>query len=210
MKVPSFTVEQTAQLMSVCYDKALIGIPGTKSCADLAEEYLGKYSDPHLAAKKFISAQIAKCTTSGFITSLGGVITLPVAIPANLASVWYVQMRMIATIATMGGFDPRDDEVQALAYTCLTGASIADVCKATGVKTANSSAKAIVNKIPGSLMKSINSKMGYRFITKAGDTGVVNLMKGVPVAGAIVGGGVDFASTIAIAKKACKLFLDKP
>ncbi len=110
----------------------------------------------------------------------------------------------------MGGFDPRDDEVQALAYTCLTGASIADVCKATGVKTANSSAKAIVNKIPGSLMKSINSKMGYRFITKAGDTGVVNLMKGVPVAGAIVGGGVDFASTIAIAKKACKLFLDKP
>ena len=35
----------------------------------------------------FISWQVAKCGTSGFLTGLGGLITLPVAIPANIASV---------------------------------------------------------------------------------------------------------------------------
>lgn len=208
MKVPSLSNEQANQLISACYDKALNGIPGSKSCTDLANEYLDKYADVHLAAKRFIVAQITKCTTSGFVTSLGGAITLPVAIPANLASVLYVQMRMIATIAAMGGFDPRDDEVQTLIYACLTGVSIADICKTAGIKAANSSAKVLVGKIPGSLIKTINAKMGYRFMTKAGNTGVINLMKAVPAAGGFVGGGVDFVSTRAIAKRACEVFLD--
>ena len=47
--------------------------------------------------------QNAKCATSGFIAGLGGSITLPVSIPANISSVLYIQIRMIAAIAYMGG-----------------------------------------------------------------------------------------------------------
>ncbi|WP_426759055.1 hypothetical protein ACPT8I_08075 [Lactiplantibacillus plantarum] len=43
-------------------------------------------------------------------------------------------------------------------------------------------------------------------ITKFGEKGVLNLGKMVPVLGAIVGGGVDFASTNVIAKATKKNF----
>ena len=52
-----------------------------------------------------------KCGTSGLVTGLGGLITLPVAIPANISSVMYVQMRTIACIAKMGGYDVTSDQV---------------------------------------------------------------------------------------------------
>ena len=35
------------------------------------------------AAKALIRGQLAKCSTSGFLTGLGGLITLPVAIPVR-------------------------------------------------------------------------------------------------------------------------------
>ena len=37
------------------------------------------------AAKALIRGQLAKCSTSGFLAGLGGLITLPVAIPANIS-----------------------------------------------------------------------------------------------------------------------------
>ena len=123
-----------SDILNNCYDAALKGIPKTKSCYDLATEYTLKYSTKEKAIDNFVKWQVRKCTTSGFLTSLGGVITLPVAVPANLASVWYVQLRMIATIATISGFNPSNDDVQTLAYICITGTSISKLCKEAGIK----------------------------------------------------------------------------
>lgn len=53
-----------------------------------------------------------KCTTSGFFTGFGGLITLPVALPANVTRILYVQMRMIASLAYMAGLNVHDDSVQ--------------------------------------------------------------------------------------------------
>ncbi len=64
------------------------------------------------AVTEMQKAQILKCTTSGFLTSLDGAITMPVAIPANVASVLYVQMRMIAATVYMMGYDLNSDQVQ--------------------------------------------------------------------------------------------------
>ena len=55
------------------------------------------------------------------MTSLGGFITLPVALPANVASVIYMQMQMIAAIARMGGYNLHDDRVKTLVIACLCG-----------------------------------------------------------------------------------------
>ena len=121
IEVPKITQEDMMELLDKCYDGAINGVKGSKSCEELAAEYLGKYGDPKVAAKKFIEWQVLKCSTSGFVTGLGGLITLPVAIPANIASVLYVQMRMIGTLAVMGGYDLHDDEVQTLVYVCLKG-----------------------------------------------------------------------------------------
>lgn len=208
MPMPEFSAEQIMSVLSQCYEKALNGLPTSKTAKQVADEYMRRYPDRDLAIKKLVDAQVLKCTTSGFLTSLGGFITLPVAIPANLASVMYVQLRMIASIAVIGGYDPSDDEVQTLAYACLAGMSAGDICKIAGVKAVNAIAtKAIIKKLPGALCIKINKAVGFRFITKAGEKGIINLTKVVPIVGGVFGGGVDYVGTKAIAKKAYNMFI---
>lgn len=115
-----FTQEQIMQLLDKMYEQCLHGIPKVSPpISELANNYLEKNDNVYSAASSFINYQIAKCTTSGFVTGLGGLITLPVTIPANISSVIYVQMRMIACIAYMGGYDINSDQVQTLVYACL-------------------------------------------------------------------------------------------
>lgn len=202
--------EQIMNILDTCYEKALQGIPNTKTCYDLASEYLRRYSTPENAVKEFINWQVAKCTTSGFLTSLGGLITLPITLPANLASVWYIQLRMIATIAIIGGYDPISDEVQTLAYICLTGSSVTKICREAGIQFTNKLTISMLKKMPGTMLTKINQKVGFRFITKFGSKGIVNLGKMVPIVGGVIGGSIDFVNTQIIAKKSYNVFiLDK-
>lgn len=204
------TQEQMSELLDKCYDAALNGIPKvSKSSDDLAQEYLDSYGSTEKAAKRFIANQIAKCTTSGFVTGFGGLLTLPVSVPANISSVIYVQMRMIAVLAYMGGYDTHEDDVQTLVYLCLVGTSITDLVKKTGIDVANKVTVNLLKKLPGSVLTSINQKVGFRLLTKFGTKGTINLVKVVPVAGALVGAGMDFAGTKAIADRAYDAFILK-
>lgn len=127
--------EKAGRILDTIYEKTLADIPKvSRPVDDLADDYIQKSDSLEKAAKKLATAQIAKCGTSGFIAGLGGLITLPVAIPANLSSVLYVQMRMIAAIAKIGGYDPKTDQVQTMAYICLTGSAASNIVKDAGIK----------------------------------------------------------------------------
>ena len=178
------TQEQIMDVMSKCYQAALDGLPGSKSCEELAQEYMDRYKASTIAAKELIKQQLLKCSVSGFITGFGGLLTLPVTVPANVVSVLYVQMRMIAALAAIGGYDVHSDEVQTLVYLCLVGSSLTDVVKSTGIKIANKVTTNMLKKLPGAVLTKINQKVGFRLLTKFGTKGAVNLVKVVPVAGA--------------------------
>ena len=202
------TQEDIMNLLDKLYDKSIQGIPKVSpAIQQLAEDYTAKSKDKESAAKSFINYQIAKCTTSGFVTGLGGLITLPVAIPANVSSVLYVQMRMIACLAYMGGYDTNSDQVQTLVYACLAGISLDQVVKQIGVKVGMKMANAMVKKIPGSVLTKINQKVGFRLLTKFGTKGVINIGKAIPFLGGVIGGGFDFVETKVIAKRAYKMFI---
>lgn len=200
---------QVSNLLADLYAKALDGIPGvSKSVEDLALDYLEKYDTREKAAKALINNQIAKCGTSGFLTGFGGIITLPVTIPANIANVLYVQIRMIAAIAWMGGFNIYSDQVQTMVYACLVGNSISNVMKQTGIKIGEKITTKTIEKIPGKVLTAINQKVGFRLLTKFGEKGAVNLVKLVPVAGGVIGGAFDAGSTKVIAANAYHLFIE--
>lgn len=202
------TQEEIMQLLDKLYYQATQGLAKVSPpISVLANDYLGKSSDVDTAAKKFVKYQIAKCTTSGFVTGLGGLITLPVAIPANIGSVMYVQMRMIACLAHMGGYDTRSDQVQTLVYACLAGISIDQVIKQAGIQFGTKLTMAMVRKIPGTVIVKINQKVGFRFVTKFGTKGVINIGKTIPVVGGMIGGGFDFVETKIIADRAYKMFI---
>lgn len=197
------------QLLNKLYEQSTQGIAKVSPpIEELAADYLQKNSDVDAAAKQFVNYQIAKCTTSGFVAGLGGLIMLPVALPANVGSVLYVQMRMIACLAYMGGFDTDSDQVQTLVYACLAGISIDQIIKQAGIQFGNKLAMAMVKKIPGEVLAKINQKVGFRLLTKFGTKGVINIGKAVPIIGGIISGGFDFAETKTIANRAYKMFIE--
>lgn len=210
MKKKKMETGKMIQVLDWAYEKSLNGIQGTLSSEELAEEYLRKNNwDAEKACDSLIKWQISKCATSGFITGLGGIITLPVAIPANISSVIYVQMRMIAAIAYMGGYDIKDDSVKSLVYICLTGKAATDIAKNVGIHLGTKLTTAAIQKISSATITKINQAVGFRLITKFGSKGVINLGKAVPLIGGIVGGGVDSISTNTIGSIAKKMFLEK-
>ena len=61
----------------------------------------------------------------------------------------------------------------------------------------------VIEQLPRSLLVKINEMVGFRLLTKAGEKGIINLTKIVPVVGGVIGGGVD-AITCRIVGKAAK------
>lgn len=159
------------------WDKSLNGIPGTGTAEELPESYLTENSSVENAIDELITCQCRKCGASGFMTGLGGLVTLPVAIPANISSVLYMQLRMIAAIAYMCHEDIHSDRVQTLAYLCLCGKAMGDVLKDAGIVCGKKFVAAQIKRLPGGIIKSINKAVGFRLITKFGSKGFINLGK---------------------------------
>lgn len=195
-------------LLDSLYSKSIQGIPLISSPIEkMSDDYLQHNASIEDAAKDMINKQVIKCTTSGFITNLGGVITLPVAIPANVGSVMYVQMRMIACAAYMVGYDVHTDQVQTLVYACLAGVSVMEVAKKAGIKIGQKGLENLIDKIPGKVLIAINQKVGFRMLTKFGETGAINIGKAIPVVGGVIGGGFDFIDTKFIGNRAYNQFI---
>ncbi len=206
-KKPVMTEEDIMKLLDSCYEKCLNGIPKVSpSVEKLANDYLKKHRTTEEACRAMLKNQIAKCTTSGVVTGFGGFITMPVAIPANVGSVIYVQMRMIACVAYMADYELDSDQTQTFIYSCLAGVAVNGLLKQAGIKIGVKFTNGLIKKIPGKVLTKINQKVGFRFITKFGTKGIVNLGKLLPGVGAIVGGGLDLVETKIIAERAYKWF----
>lgn len=206
MSKNTITQSKMMEVLDWSYEKAVNGLPGMETAQELGDNYLNRYDSTNEAIDKFIKWQQAKCATSGFLTGLGGIITLPVAIPANISSVIYIQVRMVAAIAHMRGFDLQDDQVRTLVYVALTGQAAADILKQAGIKLGTKMSTVLIRRIPFEVIKQINKAVGFRLVTKFGQTGVINLGKGIPLVGGIIGGTVDAVGTSAIGKTAKRVF----
>lgn len=211
-----FSPENVQETMDKIYAASLAGMPGVSKPVDqLANDYEKQFpGDVKRAAEELARNQIIKCGTAGFVTGLGGLITLPVALPADVVSVTVMQIRMIAAIAQLGGFDPQSDQVQTLSFACLVKGGVAEVFKSAGIKIGEGLAIQAIKKIPGYVIANINKKIGFSLVTRFGYSrfgkqAVVNFSKMVPVVGGVIGGGFDAAVTSGVAARAITLFIDQ-
>lgn len=203
--------KQMPEILIWAYNKAVNGVGGLGSAEALAEEYLQSNNKNKLEAiNSLIRWQNTKAATGGFITNLGGLITLPVSIPANLVTSIYIQLRMIAAIASISGKELGDDKIKTLCILCLTGNNSAEILKQAGIKIAEKYTAGLIQKyITRDIIIYINKAVGFRLITKAGSTGILNLTKAVPIVGGLVGATFDGITTNIIGNTARDLFLEK-
>lgn len=186
-----------AKTLDWAYSKAVSGFTGVDSAYDLGNSYLAQKGSLEDQVDSLIKWQVAKAATSGFVTGLGGVMIMPLTVPANIASVIYVQIRMIAAIAYMGGHDIREDRVKSLIYICMVGNGAKELLKDMSVKAGERLAAKIAEKVS----TNIASKTGQKSVTSLG--------KAVPVLGGVVGGSYDAITTRVVGKVAKKIFIDK-
>jgi uncharacterized protein (DUF697 family) len=207
----NLTDSKIQQALEYAYEKAIVGFTGVDSALELAENYKKEYPGNNSEqVDALIRWQIAKSATSGFVTGLGGLITLPIAIPANIASVLFIQIRMIVAIAVIGGYDPKDDKVKALVYACLAGSGIKDILKEAGIEMGKRiSIKLIKEYLTRGAIVRINRAVGFRLLTQFGTKGIVNAGKLVPIVGGLIGGSMDAIWTKSIGKIAKKSFIEE-
>lgn len=206
-KDKSLTQSTIMRAMDWAYDKAVNGINGLDSAEEMATDYLRGEGTLRDKANSLIRWQNTKAGTSGFVTGLGGLLTLPVTLPANITSVLYVQIRMIAAIAKMGGYDLKDDRVKSLVYACLVASSASDVIKQTGIAIGEKLAINAIKSMSAATVRQINQKVGFKLFTKFGEKGIINFGKAVPLLGGVVGGLFDTISTNAVGNVARDTFL---
>jgi hypothetical protein len=186
---------------------AIKGSGPLKPAAEVAEEHLiSAGGDREQAIRRLIATHVRMAAVSGFVTGLGGVVTLPVTVPASIAGLYIVAARMSAAIAHLRGYDITTDEVQSAVAVSLLGSTGASTLKKAGIEIGQKSTAAALKKVPGRVLIEINKKIGFRLITKAGEKGVINLSKLVPLVGGPIGATVDGVSTKTIAGYATRTF----
>lgn len=92
-------------------------------------------------ARKIMSRNAVKNGLVGAITGLGGLITLPVAIPADLAATWRVQAIMAVAIAYVYGHNLDTIDLKTDIYIIIAGDSAKEVLKRFGIEVAKAVTK---------------------------------------------------------------------
>jgi len=177
-----------------------------ESATELAAHYDNKYGDTDEAISHLVRNQKRWIASSSFTMNLPGHIIALVAIPINIVSVIYFQVRLVQAIAILRGYDLTDDKVKTFVKLSLLGAKAGAILKEAGVHVSMKVGHNLLKSLSGEVLKSINRAVGFRFATKFGTTGVVNLAAWLPVVGGVVSGTIDYNTTEAIAQFAMKEF----
>ena len=188
------------------YSQATSVLPGLGSAEQLAARYLTEHGSSEAAIDALIRRQTAFAGATGVVTNLGGIVALPVSIPANLASVLLIQLRMVAAIAHLRGYDVSDDRVRTAAYLCLAGSAGGSALQEAGVALGTRISTRLLSHASGAVLSRIKQAVGLRLVAQAGSSGLVNLAKFVPVLGGVVGGSIDALVTRGIGAVAKQYF----
>jgi stress response protein SCP2 len=174
------------------------GLGPFKSADECAQEAVRRGRTPEQAVRTLMRTHVAMAGAQGFVMNLGGLVTTTVALPANVAAAYLIQTRLAASIARVHGHDLDTDEVRTAVTLCLLGNKAAEVVKRVGVKVGERFTANLIKQIPARLLIEINKRVGFRLLTKAGQTGAIVLTKGIPVVGGVIGAGFDAAATRAV------------
>lgn len=199
--------DQVSNWLDEAYSKILDGELGGKSCKQIADEYIKKYNDKKVAAKNFISGQVSKCALSGFVTNMGGFVTLPITLPANIISVLYMQLKMIIVTAYIGGLDGNDEQVKTMCLMCLVKGSCGEILKDAGVQVVNKITYSMLSRMPKEVLGKINQKVGFYLFTRFGSKATIRIANLVPIVGGVIGAGIDGIGTNIVADRAYRIFI---
>ena len=179
--------------------------PGAKTTAARSLQAKG---EREAAIDSVVLQHISLASAQGFLTSVGGLITLPVGLPANLAGLAVLSVRMIGSIAHLRGYDVDDRRVRSALTLAMLGDDevrrlVADGKLPTSplaIATAPMFDPDLERRISERVMGSLAGRMGGKHLA-------VVIVRRIPLVGGGVGAAVDGWLTFGLAAYAKREFI---
>ncbi len=172
-----------------------VGIDGRSrfdSAQAVADQALREGGDPERAVKAIVGRHLKLASASGFVTSLGGFVTMPVALPANITGFYVLATRMTAAIAAVRGHDIADRQIRTAVLLSLVGTDADEVLKKAGLVAPGGRLVALASqRLPGPALLVVNKAVGFRILTSAGRDVFARFGRAVPLVGGAFGAGLD-------------------
>ncbi|WP_432573011.1 EcsC family protein [Kineococcus sp. SYSU DK005] len=186
-----------------------IGIDGKgpfDGAAQVARAARAEHPTTESAVHAVVSRHTRLVAASGFATGVGGLITLPVALPANVVGFYVLATRAVAAVAELRGYDTSRPEVRSAVLLTLVGADATDVLKSAGLPSLNIGgrlASLATRRWPPAVLMLVNKGVGFRLLARLGTGGLVRAgSRAVPFLGGAIGAGADAVMLRRIAKHA--------
>lgn len=172
------------------------GVGPVDSAKETAEKALLEAKGDRGRAEEIIAKQhFRKIAAGGFVTGLGGLITMPVAIPANILEFYLLTTRAIASIAHLRGHDVDQPELRSAVLLSLIGSDARDVLVAAGLPGTIAGGGRLSSlasrQLPAPVLMVVNKAVGFRLVAQGGQKILSRLGKLIPVAGGVIGAGLD-------------------
>jgi len=171
-----------------------IGLEGRgpqHSAAEIVAEALAEHQDREAAIDDVVRHHLKLAAAGGFVTGVGGLITLPVALPANVLSFYVLAARMVGSVASLRGYDIDTEAARTAVVLTLIGADADELLRKAGVVGGGTMSSIAVNRLPRAAAMVINKGLGFRLATGLGARGLGRLGRAVPLAGGVIGAGLD-------------------
>lgn len=170
-------------------DKAIAGAGPLRPARAAAEKQLAdEKGDVAGAVQDIIRVHVAYASAQGFVTNLGGLMTAVAAVPANIAGLTLIQVRMIAEIAHLHGHDLAQPQVRRAVTTSLLGED--EIKKAVKKKRLPATPYGLATgpTFEAELEQVLSLEIATELITRiAGRRLATTVGKRVPVVGGLVG-----------------------
>ena len=193
-------------------DRAVNGKGPFLSAHELAFTYLNdaRYKTNEERINAMIRWESSKNFGTGFVSGLGGLVTLPASIPASLGASWVVQARLAGAIAIIHGHSVYDDRVRTMILLSLIGNSAMDELKRLGIELGNKALYSALRQLSGRVIMEINRAVGFRLIARTGQKGLLGLSQVLRLSGGVIGGLFDGFTCRTVGRVADSLFAPGP
>ncbi|MDF9718028.1 EcsC family protein [Nocardioides sp. ChNu-153] len=205
-QVPAVAPNLTANFVRQALARAIDGVGPLKPAAVTAQQVLDEHDgDVEAAVKAVIEKHVRLAGAQGFLTNVGGLVTVAVTIPANITGLAVIQCRMIATLAHLRGYDLADPRVRNAILACLMGPAEVDRMLKKKKLPAPPMALATAPQHDPELDRKISNEVATDLISRVvGKRLAVTIGRRVPVVGGAVGLTADGMSTWKIGRYAAK------
>lgn len=208
-RITELAPQATAGFVHQALERAIRGVGPLDAAALAAEKHLDDANgDVDAAIKQVIESHVRLAGAQGFATNIGGLVTMAVTVPANVAGLALIQCRMVAGIVHLRAYELEDPRVRNAILACLMGEekllALIKQKKLPGTPMALATAPVHDPHLNGVVANEVAAEL---FTKVAGKRIATTVGRRVPVVGGLVGAGTDGYATWQVGRYVDREFL---